>query len=300
VEGFPQSARFDARRRLGSGAFGVVYEAYDRERQLLVALKTLRSAQSDALYLFKREFRSLADLNHPNLVALYELFAEGHDWFFTMELLRGRSFIDHAWDVPTASEVVTTDATRLTRSTRLNESRVEQGHHASQHQVAPSEPARRVDYDRLREMLLQLADGLTALHDSGKLHRDVKPRNVMVTTEGRVVLLDFGLVANVTASGADPLSVRVAGTPAYMAPEQAAARPLSAASDWYSVGAMLYETLTGRLPFHGSTLDVLSNKQTLDPPAVETLSPDVPADLSSLCRDLLARDPAIRARAARM
>jgi len=100
---FVRSSRFEYRRRIGSGSFGVVYEAYDRERELPVALKVLRSAESDALFFFKREFRALADLNHRNLVTLYELFADGPDCFFTMELLEGRDFISHAWSVPEGS-----------------------------------------------------------------------------------------------------------------------------------------------------------------------------------------------------
>ena len=216
----------------------------------MVALKTLRSAQSDALYLFKREFRSLADLNHPNLVALYELLTEGREWFFTMELLHGRSFIEHAWDIPSRSPEATTDTpTRPTLTTRLS--------------VVPSGPREEralqpradvaiggaLDHERVREAFLQLAAGLNALHDAGKLHRDIKPRNVMVTFEGRVVLLDFGLVADVATDTANPMSLRVAGTPAYMAPEQAAAGAAQTASDWYSVGAMLYKYSRAVFPF---------------------------------------------------
>src|SRR3954447_1717674 len=91
---FAGTDRFEVLRCLGAGGMGVVYEAYDRERQSRVALKTLRSMSADGLLRFKREFRAFLDLAHPNLISLGELFSEGQDWFFTMELLDGGDFFD--------------------------------------------------------------------------------------------------------------------------------------------------------------------------------------------------------------
>jgi len=147
-----------------------------------------------------------------------------------------------------------------------------------------------LDPARLRPALRQLAQGIQALHQAGKLHRDIKPSNVLVTEEGRVVLLDFGLVTEL----AEPERLGAAGTPAYMAPEQARADLLCPASDWYSVGVMLFEALTGRRPFAGDRQVVLQAKQDQDPPPPHVINPDAPADLSELCIALLARDPARR------
>src|SRR6185312_9895552 len=107
---------------------------------------------------------------------------------------------------------------------------------------------------RLREALAQLVEALAALHEAGRIHRDVKPSNVLVTAEGRVVLLDFGLA---TGFGSDH---RIAGTPAYMAPEQIACEPLTPAADWYAVGVMIFAALTGRLPFDGEVPQILDAK----------------------------------------
>src|SRR5215467_4414060 len=152
---FPGTDRFEVRRRLGAGAYGVVYETFDRERGSLVALKTLRPGNVEALYRLKREFRALADISHPNLAALYELLTESEQWFFTMELVHGSNFLQYvrARSAPPAAGE-TLDPT-------LSEPPAEDRSH-------PSEPAwtppRGLPFDpaRLRDALRQTASGLSA------------------------------------------------------------------------------------------------------------------------------------------
>jgi len=258
---FSGSERFVLRRVLGVGGMGIVYEADDRARGKVVALKTLLRAEPDEIYRLKREFRSLADVAHKNLVALYELFVEGDLGFFTMELVNGRGFVE-AIRRPGAGD----------REGQL---------------------AKSVDVDRLRLLLPQLVDGLEHLHRHRKLHRDIKPSNVLVTSDDRVVILDFGLIAEMMApvTGHD---VRFAGTPAYMSPEQGTGASAAEASDWYAVGATLYEALTGRVPFAGSVSDVLRRKRELDPPSPAEVAPGVPDDLNAVCMGFLCRDPGRR------
>ena len=145
----------------------------------------------------------------------------------------------------------------------------------------------------LRSCVAQLAEGVAALHQQDLLHRDLKPANVLVTAAGRVKLLDFGLVR---AFGQDvERSMTFAGTPDYMSPEQAAGEELRESSDWYGLGVMLYQALTGELPFRAGFLEVLRRKQVERAvPPIDRI-PGTPADLSDLCVKLLERDPSQRA-----
>ncbi len=264
AEDFTGTERFLIQRRIGAGAFGVVYEAYDRRARSLVALKVLRFAEADSLYRFKKGFRSLADIRHPNLVAFYELLSEGGQWFFSMELVPGLDLIEALKSGGTSSSETA-------------------GNKTADGNVQP-------DVDRIRHVMLQLAHGLQTVHLHGKVHRDIKPPNVLVTAEDRAVLLDFGLVTEFHRIGMPEAAPQTVGTPAYMSPEQALALPGAPASDWYSVGVMLYQALTGELPFQGSTLEILADKQTGVAPSM----PNVPPDLEELCLRLLEPDPEAR------
>ncbi len=281
--------RYECIRELGTGGMGVVWEALDRSRNVHVALKLLRSAGPETLLLFKNEFRALAGISHPNLVSLYELNTAAEEPFFTMELLEGCDFrswvlevVDHPSVRPETLATETASHIDIAPVATLDiDARMALGRYVG----APGEPA------RLRAALEQLARGLFALHEMGKLHRDVKPSNVMVGPDGRVVLLDFGVITEL-AGDTSPTEGRIVGTPAFMAPEQAILESApSAASDWYAVGLMLYEALTGHMPFGGNVGTTLYRRIHLDPVRVERINPSAPQDLVKLCHDLLARAP---------
>jgi eukaryotic-like serine/threonine-protein kinase len=242
VTSFVGTARFEIRRRIGAGAMGIVYEAFDRDRGMVVALKTMRTPTPDSLARLKHELRALADIAHPNLVALHELHAAGDTWFFTMELVDGvdlLAYVDH-------------------------------------------------DDAKLRACVAQLAQAIAALHEAGRLHRDIKPSNVIVSRAGRVVLVDFGSIVEIGSD--DQTHV---GTPAFAAPEQSRGE-WGPASDWYSFGVVLYQLLTGALPYAGSSKAMLFDKTRYAAQPVRTRNPDAPADLAALCDALLRRDPNAR------
>src|SRR5262249_37449073 len=149
------------------------------------------------------------------------------------------------------------------------------------------------DFDRLRATLPQLVKGLSALHAAGKIHRDVKPSNIRVTSEQRAVLLDFGLVAELERRRNSADAGMIVGTVSYMAPEPCAGDvPLTPAADWYALGVVLFQCLTGRLPFEGPAARVLLEKQTKSAPRASVWVRGIPSELDELCAELLDRDPA--------
>jgi hypothetical protein len=270
---FAGTSRYKVQRRLGAGAFGVVYEVEDALLGGSVALKVLHEPSGNALYRFKNEFRALADLKHENLVALHELTEHAGRWFFTMDLVQGVDIVKFlTGDTPAVDEAT-------------GEAPISSAVHGSAQ-----------DWDAMRVLFAQLARGVATLHDAAKIHRDIKPSNILVDTSSgapRVVLLDFGLVTE--AADVQLTGGALVGTPAYMAPEQAFAETVGPECDWYSIGSVLYVALTGRLPVWGKTsVEVLTRKQIEDPPPPSAIRSGVPPDLDELCMALLNRDPAKR------
>ncbi len=318
--------RFAVRELLGEGAVGRVYRVYDHVRRHELALKWLTALRPDSLYRFKQEFRALADFIHPNLVTLYELHAspEGEGWCVAMELVEGaRSFLEYVRpyrhiltpaDSLTGSSESELGASR-TPSSDDRSAELETAALAQQLTQTSAQPPTLATTDvmsrqgglrdtrrraieqavlipeRLESALSQLIDGVAALHERGMLHRDLKPSNVLVDSRGRVVICDFGLIAPLHADERQFL-----GTPAYASPEQSAgASCLTTASDWYAVGVMLYEALTGRLPVQAPTIHeliALKSVAPVTPPrCVNRLVSD---ELDALTMALLDIEPARR------
>ena len=320
---------------LGSGGFGVVFDVFDAEAQARVALKWLRNSDASTIARFKREFRSLADLSHPNLVRFRELITVAGEWFFTMDLVVGVELLRHVRPasplepesfsrantsmvdsehpagvngtngVSGASAIGTSTGSTgsdnssslgstvaLSRQPSIRPGALPSSGMAGDDTKLEGRPLCGADLRRLRLTLEQLGGGLDAIHAAGMLHRDVKPSNVLVSREGRVVLLDFGLVTSVGDDGVALTNTgKIVGTPAYMSPEQAMGMPLTPSSDWYAVGVILYQALTGQLPFDGEAQGVLVRKQLADAINPQEHVRGVPKALAELCLDLLSRDP---------
>jgi len=250
---------------LGTGGMGEVYRARDTRLGRDVAIKVLpaeRLADEGRRRRFAQEARAASALNHPNIVTIHEIeSAEGVD-FIVMELVAGK----------------TLDGLIPRHGMRLGE---------------------------VLRIAIPLADALAAAHGAGIVHRDLKPANVMVTPEGVVKVLDFGLAKLVQAeegTGEDATTLdaqarlsrpgTVAGTPAYMSPEQATGGPVDARSDVFSFGAVLYEMVTGRRPFGGgSTAEMLAVLLKEQPQPPSAIVADVPKELERLILRCLRKEP---------
>jgi eukaryotic-like serine/threonine-protein kinase len=251
------AGRFRVIARLGGGGFGDVYRVADLETGVDRALKILRSSDPKAILDFKNEIRRVrGDDEHDRL--------------------------DHA-------NLVTLDDLIMDDGRWMYTMELVEGIEFRRYIAGQPPPVR---YAALSSCVRQIAEGLGVLHRRGLLHRDLKPSNVLVTATGRAVLLDFGLARRV-GGGVRP-TMTFGGTPDYMSPEQAAAERLTPSSDWYSLGVMLYEALTGELPFQGGLLETLLRKQSERPVPPSVVVPDVPPHLSELCVALLDPNPVKR------
>ena len=245
---------------LGAGGMGEVYAAFDPRLKRDVAIKVVPSALAEdpmRLQRLEREARATAALNHPNILAVYDIGTHDGVPFVVMERVPGETL-----------------AQRLKRG--------------------------RAPVTWSIGVGVQIADALAAVHGKGILHRDLKPGNVMLTPEGRVKVLDFGL-AKVSVSGTATTGLsfstgtgQIFGTPAYMAPEQFGG-VVDHRADIYSLGVILFELVTGRRPFQGHDFTaVVLNRLSDAAPSASDIEPSVPRDLSALIGRCLSRDRAER------
>lgn len=272
---------------------GAVYEALDRERNERVALKTLHRLDPRLLYRLKTEFRVLQDLHHPNLIKLGQLMEDSGNWFFTMELIDGIDFLRYIRSPAREQHPTLVELPRAREEIGQAQTvDVVAGESPEIEGVTHTPPDGVLMFDGtlLRHALAGVVEGLHALHRSGVIHCDIKPSNILVTRQGRVVLLDFGLAHDMSQSSESGHG-RLIGTPAYMAPELVDGAAADAASDWYGLGVTLYQALTGSVPFRGNPVDMMVAKVTTPPVQPSKLIASVPEDLEKLCMQLLKPNP---------
>src|SRR5256886_1231660 len=262
-------AHYRVLRKLGSGGMGVVYEAEDTKLGRRVALKFLPEdshRDPQALERFLREARAASSLNHSGICTIHAIEEHEAKTFIAMELLEGQTL------------------DKLLRQGSIS-------------------------VGRAIEMGIQLADALDAAHKKGIIHRDIKPANIFVTERGALKILDFGL-AKLTAEHhtyADGETIgdtetllltspgTAVGTIAYMSPEQARGEELDARSDLFSLGAVLYQTVTGKQPFPGSTSAVVfDNILRNSPIAPVSLNPEIPGELERILNKAFEKDRDVR------
>ena len=243
--------RYELRTILGEGAFGRVYEGFDRRLARPVAVKVIKPWWADDpawVADFERETRLLARISDPGIIQIYDVGNAPEGLYYVSELVDGESL-----------------ANRLRRG------------------PLPAWEACGV--------AAQLCQALAGAHAQRIVHRDVKPANIMLSTEGRVKVGDFG-VARLAEGTTDGNPASIVGTPRYMAPEQGRGRPTTPATDVYSAGVVLYEMLSGAPPFTASSVVELALLHLEEPPP--PLSPRLPVALVQVVERALAKEPARR------
>ena len=248
--------------KLGTGGMGVVYEAEDTRLPRKVALKFLPdelAEDPDAGRRFRREAETVALLNHPNICTIYDIGDHGGRAFIAMECVEGvnlKTFMArNALDTPAIGDIAS-----------------------------------------------QITEALAAAHAKGVVHRDIKPGNIIVTDARKVKVLDFGLarrfrIADTGQLGLDGSTIpgRPIGTANYMAPERILQLPVDPRSDLFSLGVIIYEMATGRLPFAGaSPSETVTNVLEKEPTPLTTLAPDRPRELERIVKQLLSKRAADR------
>ena len=263
VPGQSLGVRYDIKALLGAGGMGMVYRAVDRELQEVVAIKTLKpeliANDTTALERFKSEIRLARKISHRNVVRTHDLGEARGLYFITMEFVEGTSLKD------------------LVRARG------------------------RLPVQVMLPIAKQLCRALEVAHDAGVIHRDIKPQNMVVEGDGTLKVMDFGIARLASRTPQQGLTEAgmVIGTPDYMAPEQLLGDELDARADIYSAGVVMYECLTGKLPFEAPSPMVLIAKVLEEtPPSPNSLHSDIPAPLSNLVMRAMSREREARPQSA--
>jgi eukaryotic-like serine/threonine-protein kinase len=245
--------RYRLEALIGQGGMARVYRAQDLQLDRTVAVKILSGQLAhDPSFVerFRRESKTAAKLNNPNIVGVYDSGAEDHTDYIVMELVEGRTLDEF-----------------LAGGGRLS-------------------PVRSV------ELLENVAGALAYAHQRGVIHRDIKPGNIMVTREGQVKVMDFGIARLTTTKETLAETATVLGTAAYLSPEQAQGEPVDARSDIYSLGCVSYELLTGSQPFTGDTAVAVAYKHVQEtPPPPSSLNPELTPQVDAVVMKAMAKNP---------
>lgn len=247
--------RYRVVKLLGRGGMGAVYLAEDTQLHRQVALKipNIEGSQSpELLERHYREARLAATLRSPHICPVYDVGVIDDIHFISMAYIEGEPL----------------------------SKRIPENGGSSERQVL--------------SLIRKLAIALQSAHDLGIIHRDLKPANIMIDRQREPVIMDFGLARQVNDNGVRlTQSGVIVGSPAYMSPEQVEGQPdkLTGAADQYSLGVVLYEFLTGQLPFRGSISAVIGQIISKPPPSPRDIRPDLDPRVSSLCQRMLAKSP---------
>ncbi|TML60429.1 MAG: serine/threonine protein kinase [Actinobacteria bacterium] len=256
VVGETIAGRYELKEVVGHGGMSTVYKAHDSLLERNVALKVLHqqyNEDEEFVERFKREARSVAQLQHPNIVTVIDRGEEDGRQYIVFEYIDGEN---------------------------LKELVVRKG---------------RLDVRPALEIALEIARGLSFAHESGLVHRDVKPQNVLLNGDGGAKVTDFGIARSLEVERSMTQTGTVLGTSNYIAPEQAGGQPVDAHTDVYSLGIVLYEMLTGELPFPGDNFVAVAMKHIQEPsPSVLDTRGDVPLRVAEMIDRALEKDPGQR------
>ncbi|HKV58943.1 MAG TPA: protein kinase, partial [Ktedonobacteraceae bacterium] len=259
-EGTLIAGRYEIREHIATGGMASVFKTWDHRVERLVAIKVLRSLDKNdlrAVERFRREARAAAALAHPNAVTIYDFIEEYGQYFLVMEYIPG----------PTLKQLI-----------------AQRRHLQSQETL---------------EIAAQVCAVLQVAHARGFIHRDIKPQNIMLVSSGStattgsllVKLTDFGIVRVAEDAGLTNSGI-VLGTADYLSPEQARGETLTASSDLYSLGVVMFEMLTGRPPFVGPTaVSIAMQHASTYPPSLRQFNPNVPPSLEHIINRVLEKEP---------
>ncbi|MBK8989118.1 MAG: serine/threonine protein kinase [Chloroflexi bacterium] len=254
------NGRYRLLGRIGSGGMAAVYRAQDLKLGRIVAIKMLHeSLTSDEGFLarFQREAHAAANLTHPNIVTVHDIGQEEHRHYIVMEYVDGFTL-----------KQIIRDAT---------------------------EDGRFLPVSRVLDLAIQICHGIGYAHRANLVHCDLKPQNVLVTRDDRVKVADFGIARAITEASQHLAESQVWGTPQYISPEQASGEMPTPASDVYAIGVVMFEMLTGHLPFLGDSPTAVALKHLNEqPPSVMEYNPGVPRQLDDIVHKLLAKEPTAR------